>query len=384
MGEATGWSNKTNIKIMFLARSLNVGGAERQLVNLAKRLHKQGWAVTVVVFYKNGIFERDLREAGVPVCILDKRGRWDNLSFIYRLIMCIHQERPTILHGYLVVPNILTVALKPFFPKIRMVWGVRSSNMDLQYYDWLYRFVHWVETRLSLFADLIIFNSRAGLEYSVKRGFKNKNMTVVPNGIDIYRFYPDPVARAEVRRELGISKEEKLIGIIGRLDPMKGHINFFKAAALLCRDRQNIRFVCVGDGPAEYRERLIGFCSDLGLDKQVIWTGSRDDTPRIYNALDIATSASVGEGFSNVIGEAMACGIPCVVTDVGDSAIIVGDAGVVVKPENSQELAYGWGCILDCSDQDYKLRSKKSRTRIQDKFSIEALCVKTIKELASL
>lgn len=362
------------MKIMFLIRTLNYGGAERQLVVLAKELHKQGHSVGVAVFYPNGPLEKELHDAKVPVRVLEKKHRWDIFGFFLRLIKLLREEKPDILHGYLGGPNILTVMLKPFFPNVRMVWGVRASNMDLKQYDWFVRFAYWVECKLSRFADMIIVNSHAGRDYSVQQGFPKDKMVVIPNGIDTERFQPNSEFRKKIRNEWGVLENEKLIGLVARLDPMKDHATFLRAAALLLEERKDIHFVCVGDGPANYREKLYLLSKELGLSNYLIWAGARNDMSAVYNALDIASSSSLSEGFPNVIGEAMACGVSCVVTDVGDSAWLVGETGIVVDPKDPKALVEGWKSALAYND---KVVSQKSRNRIIESFSINHLVIAT-------
>jgi glycosyltransferase involved in cell wall biosynthesis len=368
----------SQVKITFLTHSLNHGGAERQLVTLVREFRSRSYNVLVAVFYPNGPLEEDLRDADVPVYSLDKRGRWDVFGFLFRLVGFLRKDKPDILHSYLVVPNIITVLLKPFFPNIRMVWGVRASNVDLYRYDWLTRLTYRIESMLSRFADLIIVNSHAGLNYAVKKGFPKKKMVVIPNGIDTERFYPDVDARQRVRIEWGIKENEKLIGLVARLDPMKDHPTFLKAAARLSHVRADVRFVCVGDGTSDYRKELHTLSKGLGLTNRLIWAGNREDMTAVYNALDIATSSSYGEGFPNVIGEAMACGVPCVVTNVGDSAWIVGDTGTVVSPKSPDSLESGWKVCLARDDKEI---FQKTRKRIMENFSLNMLLMKTVKVL---
>ena len=153
--------------ITFLVRSLDLGGAERQLVELATGLHRSGWRVEVLTFYPNGPLEPDLRTAGVPIVTLNKRGRWDVICF-WRLARHLRRHVPDIAHGYLSVPNMLLVLLKSR-SRTRVVWGVRASNMDLSHYDWLSRIEFFAAATLSRFADLVICNSHAGRAYHVAR-----------------------------------------------------------------------------------------------------------------------------------------------------------------------------------------------------------------------
>ncbi|NLU50543.1 MAG: glycosyltransferase [Syntrophomonadaceae bacterium] len=358
------------MKITFLTRSLDYGGAERQLVTLAKGLHERGHRVVVLVFYANGPLEKELYDAGVTVRVLDKKGRWDVAGFLCRLVHAVVHDKPDIVHGYLGIPNILTVLLKPIFSGTRMVWGVRASNMDLARYDWLSRLSYQLECMLSRFADLIITNSHAGFDYAAKNGFPKSKMVVIPNGIDTDRFRPDPEAGRLLRMEWGVADNEKLIGLVGRLDPMKDHPTFLRAAALLRNERKDVRFVCVGDGATDYRKKLQALGKELGLEECLIWAGTRGDMFAVYNALDIASSTSYGEGFPNVIGEAMACGVPCVVTDVGDSSWIVGDVGVVVPPRDPHALAAGLKIALA---QWPNKGGFSGRDRISHCFSVQLL-----------
>lgn len=364
----------SNKKILFLIRSLNYGGAERQLVALSKGLHERGHKVVVAVFYQSGPLERDLHEAGVSVIILDKHKRWDVFPFLLRLVRLIRCEKPDIVHGYLPVPNLLTILLKPLFPPIKMVWGVRASNMDLSQYDRLSRFLFRIECFFSRFADIIIVNSNAGKEYHQKHGFPGKKMVVIPNGIDTEIFKPDAEARNRIRAEWGIKEDEILIGLVARLDPMKDHPTFLRAASILARERGDVRFMCIGDGPESYKTELQRLSDKLGLENTLIWAGTRVDMPSVYSALDIATSSSYGEGFPNVIGEAMACGVPCVVTDVGDSAWIVGETGVVVPYKNPEALKSGWKI---CLTKDRNELGSKARFRTMKYFDVGQLVNQT-------
>jgi glycosyltransferase involved in cell wall biosynthesis len=368
-------------KIAFLIPSLECGGAERQLVTLVKALDKKGFDITVLCFYPDGPLEKDLEDSGVKIISLEKRGRWDVFSFLWRLIHYLKNLQPDLLHGYLSEPNLVMIFIKPFFPSIRMIWGVRASNVDLSNYDWLARLLFPWECFLSRFADLIIFNSHAGRAYHLAHGFPANKAVVIPNGIDTERFKPDLEARVKIRSEWGIPEETVLMGLVGRLDRMKDHPTFLKAAALLCKERQDIGFVCVGSGEENYAQELYQLAEQLDIADKVIWTGTRTDIPAVYNALDIvSSSSSYGEGFANVIGEAMACGIPCVVTDVGDSAWIVGDVGIVVPPQNPQAMAVGWSSLI--KQQQYK--NPVIKLRIRSRIISEFTCAQLVQNVVHI
>jgi glycosyltransferase involved in cell wall biosynthesis len=369
------------MKVVFLLRSLNYGGAERQLVLLAKGLRERGHDIVVALFYSGGPLEQELLKAGVKIRALNKRGRWDLLSFLFRLTRVVREERPDILHGYLTDQNLMAILLKPLFPSIRIVWGVRCSMMDPKQYDRVSGVSLKLTCPLARFADAIIANSHVGREYHVALGYPAQKTVVISNGIDTKRFRPDPKARDLIRTEWGITEHEKLIGLVGRLDPMKDHSTFLNAAALLVREGKQFRFVCVGDGPIEYRASLQKLAETLGLTKYLIWVGARVDVSPIYSSLDLlVSSSSFGEGFSNVIGEAMACGVPCVVTNVGDSSWVVGDLGEVVPPKDSVALAEAIQRLFT----QKKFDPGQIRQRVVDQLSVESLVTNTENMLSNL
>jgi len=369
---------------VFLIRSLHRGGAERQLVELARCLDRERFRSTVLCFYPGGALGKDLLRDGIGVISLEKRGRWDIVGFLWRLIRFLRTLNPDIIYGYLWEPNLVTIALKPLFPSTKMVWGIRASNVDLRKYDRVVRVSYWLARKLSRFADRIIANSYAGRDHAVAHGFPADKITVVSNGIDTAVFVPDSAERKRIRAEWGISEDEKIVGIAGRLDPVKGYETFLRAATLLMGEHRDVRFVCVGDGSETYKRELHGLAESLGLAGKVIWTGSRADMPAVYNAFDMLCSASHSEGFSNVIGEAMSCGVPCVVTDVGDASLIVGETGGVVRPESPEALRDGIEIMLGrlrAEGADVRI---EARQRIISEFSLEKLVVRTTHVLETL
>jgi glycosyltransferase involved in cell wall biosynthesis len=355
--------------VQFLIPSLDTGGAERQLVGLAAGMHEAGWRVSVLTFYGGGAFARDLAERGVPVESLERRGRWDLLGFAVRLVRAVRRHRPDILHSYLLAPNIASVLTKPFVPGVRVVWGVRASDMNLGHYGRRSSLIFAVSCRLARFADLIICNSTSGLEHHAERGYPRRKMVVIPNGIDHIRFAPDPVARRAIRTEWGVPDTDLLVGLVGRIDPMKDHATFLRAARLVADQRPDVRFACVGHGSPIARQALEGLTSELGLVDRVIWAGGRGDLAGVHNAFDLTVSSSAwGEGFPNVVAEAMASGVACVVTDVGDSGAVVGDTGWVVPSGHPVELASAISSALG-DPGELARRGLRARERVVAEFS---------------
>jgi glycosyltransferase involved in cell wall biosynthesis len=364
-------------RLLLLSRKLDQGGAERQLVTLARALRQRGHDVHVVLFYAGGAFDAELVAANVPAHFAGKRGRWDVLGFMCRLVSILRQLRPATIYSFLDVPNVLAALLGMLTSRPRLVWSVRAAGMEMQHYDWLARLVPKLEVALSRFADIIVANSQAGKNWATVRGFPVGKIVVIENGIDTDRFRFDPAGRERVRAEWQIRADEVLIGLVGRLDPMKGHDTFLSAAVQLVRGGQPLKFVCVGGGSEAYARNLELKTDALGLGGRVMWGGPRSGMAAVFSALDlVVSSSSFGEGFPNVIAEAMACERPCVVTNVGDSARIVGATGEVVPPRNAEALARGIEKMLDRTHKEPDL-GKRARDRIVSEFSVERMVART-------
>lgn len=326
-------------RVCFLLRRLERGGAERQLVELIRRLPSERFGVALVTFYEGGALAGELAQAThVRVLSLGKRGRWDVLPFLWRALRAINRERPHVVHGWLGMANLLAL-LTGRLAGARVMWGVRSGYMDLTRYDWLSRIEYGLAARCARFADAAVFNSWAGRAYHERHGYAATRGYVVTNGIDIVRFAPDAEARRSLRREWGVAGDEALVGLVARLDPMKDHDTFLRAVAIVLGQRGDVRVACVGGGPEDARQRLRALAEDLGIASRVRWEGERADVERVYNACDLVVLSSYGEGFPNVLGEALACGTPCVTTDVGDASRVVGEPERVAPPRDPAALA---------------------------------------------
>lgn len=362
-------------RIVFLIRSLARGGAQRQLIALAIGLHRAGWDVRVACFYAGAAFQHELARASVQVIDLRKRGRWDLVGFGWRLWRTLRREDADVVHGYLTVGNLLALVARLAHWHTRVVWGVRSAYMDRSRYDWMTRATFRLSRRLARLANLIIVNSEAGAAHHAALGYPRRRLRVIANGIDTRRFHFDAEGRARVREEWGVPDAALLVGLVGRIDPMKDHETFLKAAAELARRDARWLFACVGEGHTDYAAALRLQADALGLAGRLIWAGPRADMRAVYSALDLAASTSYGEGFPNVIAEAMACGRACVVTDVGDSARIVGPCGVVVPTHDPAAVADGLEALW-CATGG-ALVARAARARIVERYSLEALVAGT-------
>lgn len=354
--------------IFILIRSLNVGGAERQVSVLAKGLHKRGYKVTIGVFYSGGALEEDLLQAGVSIYPLQKKGRWDLLGWFFRYVKAIRDVNPDVVYSFLTTSNIVAILGRLFVSK-PVVWGIRASDMKFRNYDWLAGLSAWFEGKLSRYVQTIIFNSRFSRNYHESLGYSLNHAIVIPNGIDTETFKVDLNSRKSIRHKLGIPEDATVVGMLARVDPMKDYETYVTAVRVLCSQYKNLYFIAAGAG------------TDTALwadvPPQFLKLGIWKDVSGLLNVLDIMVLCSAfGEGFSNSLGEAMACGIPTIATDVGDAAYIVGDQGVIIPPKNPQAL------IEAIMFQLKQFPSKDEiRNRIVANFSVSQMVDQTLKTL---
>lgn len=355
--------------IFILIRSLDVGGAERQVCVLARALHQKGYKVTVGLFYSGGILEKKLRDDGVAIYPLHKKGRWDLIGWFWQYLKAIREVNPDVIYSFLTTSNIVAITGRLFIRK-PVVWGIRASNMNLENYDWLAKLTAWVEKKLSRFVKVIIFNANVSRQYCQSLGYSLNNAVVIPNGIDTNIFKPEPASKkVATRNHLAIPLDAFVVGMLARVDPMKDYETFLDAARDLSLKYENFYFVTAGIGTdaAPWQS----------LPARFLRLGRWEDVPALLNVLDIMVlSSSYGEGFPNVIGEAMACGIPSVATNVGDAAYIIGDQGTIIPPKNPQALIQAIEAMMQEAPSKDKVRD-----RIVSHFDVPQMVDKTIQAL---
>jgi glycosyltransferase involved in cell wall biosynthesis len=346
-----------------------VGGAERQVCVLARALHQKGYKVTVGLFYSGGALEEKLRSDGVSVYALDKKSRWDLIGWFWRYLKAIRDINPDVIYSFLTTSNIVAITGRLFI-RNPVVWGIRASNVDFGNYDWLAKLTAWVEKKLSCFVKTIIFNANFSRQYHQSLGYQLNNAVVIPNGIDTNIFKPDSDAnKHKIRAQLKIPKEAIVVGMLARVDPMKDYETFLAAVRVLSVSHPNLYFIAAGaeTDTAPWHS----------LPSQFLRLGRWEDVPELLNALDVMVlSSSYGEGFPNVIGEAMACGIPTIATDVGDARYIIGDLGICIPTRNEKALIEAIETMLQ------QVPSKEAiRNRIITHFGLAQMVDKTIQTL---
>jgi glycosyltransferase involved in cell wall biosynthesis len=366
-------------RVLFIVRSLEGGGAERQLCVLAAGLSRSGHDVAVAVFYPGGPYaDQLLGGTGVELISLDKRGVYETFGFFWRSLRLVRRFRPDVIHGYMDLGNLVAAVMRAAAPRATIAWGLRNAHISLDPGDHLGRLVAEVCRALSWTANVIISNSLESAEYYVARGYPRRRMRVIPNGVDTQTFRPDPAGRTRVRAEWSVGAAERLVGIVGRLHPDKDHDTFLAAATRLSARRPEVRFVCVGHGDEPYRSELLGRMREAGLGERLRHVPFRRDMPAVYSALDLATLTSTTESFSNALAEAMSCGVPCVATDVGDTRLILGALGAVVPPRDPEALSAAWESALSSLSPSW---STACRAHIVDNFGVERLVSRSAEAL---
>lgn len=362
------------LKILHLITDLETGGAEMMLLKLVQGMDKSEFQNVVVSMMDEGTLGQEFKKAGVPLyCLGMKRGGISPV-YVLRLLRIIRQERPDIIQTWLYHSDLLgTIAARIL--GIPVIWNLRCADMDFKKYSRLTLFVVRLCARLSSYPQAIIVNSEAGKAVHSSIGFTPKRWELIQNGFDLARFSPDEASGVKIRNELGIAEDSILIGIVARDDPMKDLDNFIEAANYLLstlKDKQEIHFVMVGRGISSSNERLKRAITEGNLPYFHL-LGPRKDVPELMSALDIYCSSSVSEGFPNVIGEAMACGVPCAVTNAGDSALIVCGTGRVVPVKNPEALAAACLEFINMPTQERLGLGKRARKQIEQNFNLSVI-----------
>ena len=363
------------MKIVHVINGLDIGGAETMLLRLLSQCDRQQFDFEVVSLTDLGAIADDLRDLGVPVRALGLRrgAAIPDPRPVFRLAGWLRRSRPDLVQTWMYHANLVGGVAAKLAGGPPVIWGIRQTNVDLAS----------VRLRTSLIAKgaallskvlpvYILYNSHVSRRAHAALGYADDRAGVIANGFDLEVFKPDAMARGAVRRELGLDDGTHLVGLIARYDPQKDHATFIAAAGLVHQQSPAAHFLFAGLGADAENEVLTAAIAEAGITNHCHLLGQRGDVRALMASLDIACSSSIGEGFPNIIGEAMACGVPCVVTDVGDSALIVGDTGRVVPPRQPKALAREIAALMDLPSEALRSMSADARDRIQMHFSLHA------------
>ncbi|HQT31351.1 MAG: glycosyltransferase [Hydrogenophilales bacterium 17-64-65] len=361
-------------RIVFIITGLSTGGAEMMLLKVLERLDRQRFAPHVISLTTLGELAPHIAALGIPVDSVGMKPGLPSPSGFFRLVRLLKRLNPDVVHTWMYHADLLGGLAARLAGVSSIGWCIRNSNLDKDKTKLSTRAVvslcasisKWVPSR-------ILSCSEKARQVHVACGYAAEKMVVVPNGFELSQFKPDLDARFRVRAELGITDQTPLVGLIGRFDPQKNHAGFFEAAGVLHRHIPQVHFVLAGQGVDVSNAALMQTITQAGVLANTHLLGLRNDIPALMATLDVLASSSYGEAFPNVLGEAMACGVPCAVTDVGDSAYIVGDTGRVVESGDMHGLAAALEELLALPLPEKAALSERARARVAEHFEIGAI-----------
>ena len=338
---------------------------------------KEGVEYSVISLKGEGFYGKVLEANGLMPHYFQFARFFQVASFFefIRLVRLISSLSPDVVQTWLYHADLIGGLAARLAGCRRVIWGIRSCNLSPELISRFTLVVAWICARLSGFVPTAIAccSVEAAKEHKAM-GYSGKKFHVIPNGYDLSLFSPDPTRRQQLRQEWGVTGDEIMLGCVARWDPYKDHPNLLHALSIAASAGTSFRCVLVGGGMITSNVALSDLLAKYNLSGSVILAGSRSDVPSIMNAVDLHVLPSVSEAFPNVVAEAMACGVPCIVTDVGDAALIVGDTGWVVPPKKPELLAKAIEAAASGFRMpEFALRQLAARKRIVDNFSLEKM-----------
>lgn len=361
------------LSVLHVITALVGGGAEMMLYRLLSRLDRTRFTPQVVSLLDHGPISRKIQALGIPVRSLGMKVGVPNPAVVLRLAGWLRQDPPDMMQTWMYHADLVGGVAAQLVGNIPVAWGIRHSDLNSETSS---RLTHLTVKTCALLShwlpDRIVCCSEASRQVHTAIGYAAEKMVVIPNGYEVETLRPDSGARSSVRKALAISEDAPIVGLVARFDPQKDHRTFIRAAQLLHRDRPDAYFLLCGMEVTWENQELVRWIDEAGLRTRCHLLGQRDDDiPNLTAALDIASlSSAYGEGFPNVVSEAMSCGVPCVVTDVGDAALIVGQTGIVVPPRNPEALAAAWRTMLEMGCEGRRRMGIAARQRIRERFDI--------------
>lgn len=360
------------LNLSLIITNLATGGAETMLLKLLQQLDRSRFTPTVISLVGLGEIGPRIQALGIPVHILGMSRGAPNPLAVLRLARLLRQLRPDVVHTWMYHSDLLGGLAARLAGCRRVIWGIRHSNLSKTVNKRSTLAVVSLCARLSGWLPVQILScSQRAKEVHAAVGYVDEKVHVIPNGFDLGHFAPDVTARASLRTELGLLPDAQLVGVVARFDAQKNHFGLVQAAAQLLVQLPEVHFVLAGTGVDGGNAALrAAIAAHSGLQTHMHLLGRRDDVPRLMAAFDVLASPSHGEAFPNVLGEAMACGLPCVVTDAGDSAEIVGSTGRVVAVGDMAALAQQLQEVLQLPAEQRAALGLQARARVQAEYEI--------------
>ena len=363
---------RRKLRVLHVINSFEYGGAEAMLCNLLLRCDRDRFEPSVVSLIDDLTVAGPVLRAGIPVATMGMRPGVPDPAGVARLVRHLRGRRPDVIQAWMDHSNLIVGVAAKLAGACPVAWGVHHSHHVPGVAKRSTRLAVATCARLSRFVpERIVYCSEHARRMYEDNGFAPDKGVVIPNGFDLDVFKPDAAARAQVRGELGVAPDARLVGLVARYDPFKDHSTFLKAAARVARERPDVRFVLCGHKVDAANTGLVAEVAALGLAGRCHLLGPRRDVARVYAALDVLASSSISEAFPLVVGEAMASGVPCVVTDVGDSALLVGTTGKVVPPRNAAALTAALGAVLAMPPGERAALGSAARQRVRENFALD-------------
>lgn len=364
------------MKIVYIINSLTTGGAELALYRLVT--NNKNNSNIVISLMDEGVYGRQLINKGFVLYTLGmSRGRF-SIKGLIKLFNMIKKIRPDVVQTWMYHADLIGGIIAYLAGARVIYWSLRNLNLDKDKSRLSTRIIVYFCAFFSrLIPKQIISNSIIASIAHTARGYSKNKFVYIPNGYDLKMFKPDLLAADKIRNELGIDSNIVLLGMVARWHRIKDHQNLFISLKnLLAVPVNNWKCVLVGPGITYENNELTHFLSKYNLLDYVQLLGSRDDTNNIFNALDIHISSSAGEAFSNVIAESMACGTPCIATNVGESEFILGNTGWIVPPQQPKLLTEAILNAINNRMNDpvsWSARELNCRKRIVHNFRIDQM-----------
>jgi glycosyltransferase involved in cell wall biosynthesis len=362
------------MKLLFITTGLNIGGAERAMYAIINNGLDVKYTIKVISLRDIGHYGEKFASEGIEICCLNLQNPLNLFSSILKGVNFVRKFEPNIIQGWMYHGNIFSLLLGFFArTKPKVYWGIRQTLYDIRKEKVFTQMIIRLGAKLSIFTDGIIYNSKKSQNQHEFIGFSNKNSIYIPNGFDLSIWKPDSGKRKALRRELEIPDNNFVIGYIGRFHVMKNIEFLFEAMESVINENTNVTFLVVGKDTDRKNLKLKPLYDRLPP-QQVVSLGLRDDIPAVIQCIDLLCLTSVwGEGFPNVIGEAMATGTPCVATDIGDSALVIRNTGWIIPPNDGELLANCIKVALSESSLAYNSRSIASQNIIEKNYKISQI-----------
>ncbi|MCL4413894.1 MAG: glycosyltransferase [Actinobacteria bacterium] len=358
-------------RVVHVITTLHPGGAELFLARLLLCEPKLAEGAHVICMGDGGPVAEALKSGGIRVSTLgmdrSPKAAWG----VMRARSLVAAWRPDMVQTWLYHADLLgTLAAASRAP---VVWNLRDAAIDAAHLRRTTALVMRTCASISRWAPArIVCCSRASMEEHTRLGYDARKMTVIRNGFDLRRFHPRQGPLGPLRQECRLPKDALAVGLFARWHPKKNHLAFLRAMGGLLRADPRLHLVLAGRGVCPGNSALRAAAEATGAAERVHLLGHRDNVDKLFPMLDVLVSASSSEGMPNVVGEAMACGVPCVVTDVGDSAYLVGNTGRVVPAGDDPALVAAVAEVAYLPQAERASLGASARRRIIERFSLEA------------